>query len=163
MRSSGGRVARVAGVVVVFGATLIGIAGPAFAGLQFTAGVSTFPGTSAPGVVVGSAGLPAAFEVTNVSTAPDNAGNLTVSSMKLVPSCSNFTSGCSGGTADPGVYRLSSTASGQAGGACAGQTFNINVVNQATGEVSFVPAVPPTPVNLGLPGSRTRSVGSSSP
>ncbi len=151
MSSNGGRVARAAGALLVFGATLIGIAGPASAGVAVGAGPSSFPGTSSP-VVVGQTGLPAAFQVTNLSTAPDNAGAVVVNSMKLVPSCSNFNSSCSGGSADPGVFQLSPTGVGEPGTACAGQTFTINVVSPATGEVSFVPA---SPVTLGPPGSAT--------
>jgi len=137
---------------VLFG-TLIAIASPASAGVLFSAGPSTFPGTTPPGVVVGSMGLPAAFDVNNSSTPPDNVGLLVINSIRLVPACSNFDPNCNGGIADPGVYRFSPTGTGAAGTACAGQIFNIVVVNPATGQVEFQPAVPPTPPALTPPGT----------
>jgi len=130
--------------MAAFWGTLIVVAGPASAGVLLSAGPSSFPNPS----VVGQTGLPAVVQVTNSSTSPDNVGPLVINTLTLVPSCSNFNQGCSGGIADPGVYKLSPTGIGEPGTACAGQTFAINLTNAATGEVSFVPSSPATPISL---------------
>jgi hypothetical protein len=46
---------------------------------------------------------------------------------------------CPAAQADPGVFQLSPTGLGEAGTACAMQTFNIMTTNPATGQVTFVP------------------------
>ena len=103
-------------------------------------------------VNVGDMDIPATFTVFNTSTSPDDTGTMTVTDMTLVPSCSTFDPGCDapGSVADPGVFALSPTGTGAAGTACAGRTFNITVINLATGQVRFSPA-DALPVVLGPP------------
>lgn len=96
---------------------------------------------SFPTVVnVGDTNVPATFTTINVSTAPDAGTSLSVTDMTLVPSCSDFSPGCSTGIADPDVFAFSATGTGEAGTACAGRTFNITEINAATGQVRFTPA-----------------------
>ncbi|MDQ6615800.1 MAG: VCBS repeat-containing protein [Actinomycetota bacterium] len=114
----------------------------AFAGVGFSVS-PTFP-TS---VTVGQSSLPATLQVSNFSTAPENAGNVTVNQINLVPACGTSAStgagDCPPASADPGVFQVSATAVGEAGTACAGQTFTVSVVDPATGQVSFTPSGPP--------------------
>lgn len=99
--------------------------------------IVNFPTTA----TVGQTGLPATFTVLNISTAPDEAGSVTVGQLTLIPSCSNFDPGCDGpgSIPDPGTFDLSATGTGQAGTACAGRQFSITEINPATGQVSFQP------------------------
>jgi hypothetical protein len=125
----------------------------AFAGVGF--GVTpTFPAN----VTVGQTGLPASLQIVNNSTSPENVGNAQLDMITLVPSCGAFAFTATGDCpnppdADPGVFQLSSTATGEAGTACAGQTFTVTVIDPATGQVQFVPVG--GPVVLGPPGSAT--------
>jgi hypothetical protein len=116
---------------------------PASAGVGFSV-VPDFP-TS---VTVGQTGIAATYTITNNSDGAQTVGNVTMLSMTMVPSCSNFSTNCSTGTADPNTFTLSATGTGQAGTGCAGTVFTITVTTPATGEVTFVPS---TPVVLGPP------------
>ncbi|MCA1656853.1 MAG: hypothetical protein LC713_03940 [Actinobacteria bacterium] len=131
--------------MVLLAATVVILTGSATATPQFNPGPVAFPDPA----FVGQTGLPAVYEARNSSTPPDNFTNLFVESMTLVPSCSNFSPQCSGGIADPDVFQLSSTGTGEPNTACAGQVFDIGVLNPVTGEVAFTP--PPGP--LSGPGS----------
>ncbi|MGH9125183.1 MAG: beta strand repeat-containing protein [Acidimicrobiales bacterium] len=122
----------------------------AFAGVGFGV-VPTFPSV----VTVGQTGLPANLTIQNTSTTPDNASNVTLSTIDLVPACGTTfgtapINDCPIANADPGVFTLSPTGTGQAGTACAGTTFTITTVDPATGQVSFSPS---TPVVLQPPGT----------
>src|SRR5262245_27523622 len=50
-------------------------------------------------VTVGNTGVPGTYTITNVSNGTQAVGNVTMNTMTMVPSCSNFNPGCSGGTA----------------------------------------------------------------
>ena len=77
---------------------------------------------------------------------------MTVTDMTLVPSCSSFDPNCDdmSSIADPGVFDLSATGTGEVGTACSLRTFNISVINVATGQVRFT-AADALPVVLGPP------------
>ncbi len=120
---------------------LLGLASPAFAGVGF--GVTpTFPTT----VTVGQTALPGSIQILNTSTPPESAGNATINSINLVPACATTSfvgnGDCPAASAAPGVFALSPTGTGEAGTACAGQTFTIAIIDPATGQVSFTPSSP---------------------
>jgi hypothetical protein len=114
------------------------VAAPAaFAGV----GLTVFPDFPTS-VVAGQSDVPATLTVVNNSTLLDAVGTVTVTSLRLVPSCSNpLDTGCdnAGSAADPGTFTLSSTGTGRTGTACAGQGFNLTPA-PGTGEVTFTPA-----------------------
>ena len=102
----------------------------------------------------GQQGLPAWIALHNLNTAPDttlsnsvcNAGDSEPPcspgepGITVVPSCKQIVSGaCTAAGADPGVLTISPTATGRAGGACAGVTFTTSVVDQRLGTVRFAP------------------------
>ncbi|MDQ1442176.1 MAG: hypothetical protein QOG97_2404 [Acidimicrobiaceae bacterium] len=110
----------------------------AFAGVGF--GVTpTLPSS----VAVGQTGLPASIQVFNNSTSPESSGNVNITALNMVPACGTTSvvgSGdCPAGFADPGVFQLSPTGTGEVGTACAGQTFIIAVIDPSTGQVTFAP------------------------
>jgi hypothetical protein len=109
----------------------------------------TFP----TGVVVGQSNVAGNVTITNNSTNPENAGNVTVTSVTLIPSCGVLiaTSDCPAGSRDPGVFQIS-TAVGSAGGACAGKTFTVTVIDSAQGKLQLTPN---STIILGPPGSAT--------
>ena len=112
------------------------------------------PATFPTLVTVGNSNLPATIRVINESTAPENGASVTVSQLKLVPSCgTGFGAApdneCPAGFTDPGVFSLSNTGTGIAG-SCTGQTFNIMPAS-ASGQVAFVPVGPP--IVLAVPGT----------
>jgi hypothetical protein len=104
---------------------------------------TTFPSTA----TVGQTELPASIEVRNTSTAPESAGNLTINAIRLVPACGSTSPAaggdCSAAEEDPGVFSVSSTGTGEAGTACAGQLFTISVIDPGTGQLSFTPTAGP--------------------
>ncbi|MDQ1427419.1 MAG: hypothetical protein QOK39_895 [Acidimicrobiaceae bacterium] len=112
----------------------------AFAGVGV--GVTpTFPTT----VSVGDTGIPAALQILNNSTPPDNVNPVTIDTITLVPSCGSgaFTGAgdCNAVDADPGVFQLSAVGFGESGTACAGQTFTISTVSgSTTGKQMFTPS-----------------------
>jgi hypothetical protein len=81
-------------------------------------------------VHVGHAPVSANLWVINHGSTP-----VTVSDILFVPSCSNYDVVCAGGEADPGVFTFSPTGTGLAKTGCAGQTFNLTVVNPANGQI----------------------------
>ncbi len=60
----------------------------------------------------------------------------------MLHNCRCSTSGCPAAQSDPGVFRLSATAVGQAGTSCAGSTFNVVLIDATTGQVQFNPSAP---------------------
>ena len=111
-------------------------------------------------VAVGATGAAGELAITNNNTAPDvstticnfgDAGSCTgASGITLIPSCSMpDITGCSVSGADPGVFVLSSTATGVGSSACPGRAFNVTVVDAIFGTVRFTPVtgnvVLPTP------------------
>jgi hypothetical protein len=114
---------------------------PAWAGVGLAAD-PIFPSI----VTVGDTDVSASVIVVNQSNAGEAVGNVAVTSLRLVPSCSRATASdpecdIAPSIADPGTFTLSATGAGQAGTACGGQTFSITTSNPATGEVSFAPTV----------------------
>ncbi len=139
MGSNGGRVVRVAGIIFVAGATLIGIAGPAAAGTFFGAGPNFANGGP---VVVGATNQFASVTIVNQSSGLEATGNVVLSSITLIPSCATTNPGdsnCSIGS-NPGVFALNGPFIGEAGTGCAGKTFTVTVVDPATGKVAFTPS-----------------------
>ena len=126
----------------------------AYAGVGF--GVTpTFPVQ----VLVGATGLPASIQISNSSTTPENGGNVTITAINLVPSCGTTATvgfgNCPAVSADPNVFQLSATATGETGTACAGTTFTVTIIDPSTGQVTFTAPVG-SPVVLtppGMPGS----------
>src|SRR5206468_9339465 len=145
---------RLRGLLLALSVVLLplGVGVPAaFAGVGL--GVTpTFPST----VSIGQTGIPASLQILNASTPPERSGNLTVNTITLVPVCGTAsavpgTGDCPVASADPGVFVLSPTAVGETGTACAGQTFNVTVIDAATGQVAFTPVG--GPVVLTPPGT----------
>jgi hypothetical protein len=114
-------------------------------------GASAVPAFPAD-VTVGNTGVPASIELRNTDNdanagdtntvcnfgdgAPCPAGDTGIT---LIPSCSALGafSACTG--AEPGVFRVSDIATGEAGSACAGMVFGVSLVNPANGQVRFTP------------------------
>ena len=138
----GGGARRVAMAVV---AALVAVAGFAVAIPVASAavGVNIIPVFPA-NVTVGQVGLPAAVQIVNSSTFPESSGNVTLASVNLVPVCGALSIGTLNGDcplpfADPGVFQLSPTGTGEDGTGCARQSFTITTINPATGQVTFTP------------------------
>ncbi|MEA2297357.1 MAG: hypothetical protein QOF77_293 [Solirubrobacteraceae bacterium] len=113
------------------------VAPSAFAGLALGVG-PTFPTP----VAVGQTNVPASLQLSNVSTPPESGGTVSVTQIMLVPACGSSdpsTGDCPLAQADPGVFTLSPTATGEAGTACQGINFAVTVTDPATGQVQFVP------------------------
>ena len=120
---------------------------PALAGVSIAATVN-FPSS----VTTGQTNVPASISVVNNSYSTHATGSVTITSLKLVPSCSTAGDpGCDAASsvADPGAFTLAGTGTGRTGTACAGRVFNITVA-APTGEVVFVPA-DGAPLSIGAP------------
>ncbi len=145
-----GRALRAVVALVVAAVPFIVTAGSATAGAGFGA-IPSFP----TNVTVGQLGLPATLQIVNISTPPESNGNLTLSSIRFVPSCgkASFTAtgDCPASSADPGVFLLTPTALGESGTACALRILTVTTVNLNTGQVAFVPVG--GPIVLGPPGT----------
>jgi hypothetical protein len=119
---------------------LLAVASPAWAGVLISA-VPTFP----TNVTVGQTGLSASIQLANLSTSPEQSSSVTITSINLVPACgaSSFVGNgdCAAANADPGVLSVSPTGVGEAGTACAGQTFSISIIDLSTGQLSVTPGV----------------------
>ena len=106
-----------------------------------------FPGST---VTVGQTNVPASLTITNLSTAPDATGTVTLTTVDFNPSCpDNTISPCT--TPDLAVFSVSPTATGRAGTGCAGQLFTVSGP-ASDGTYTFTPT---SPVVLGPPGSPT--------
>ena len=125
----------IAFTAVAFASILVSIS-PASAGVGLGA-VPTMP----TAVSVGQTGVPGAVQVTNNSNAPDDLEQMTITQMRLAPSCgSPFPSGgalC--GMPDSGVFTITSPAMGEAGTACAGTTFSVSAPDP-NGVVTLTPS-----------------------
>ena len=114
-------------------------------------GASAVPSFPAA-VTVGNAGVPASLELRNANNDADAGATNTVCNfgdgfpcpagdpgITLIPACAQLGafSACSG--PEPGVFRISDTATGAAGTACAGMVFNVSLIDPATGQVRFTP------------------------
>jgi hypothetical protein len=133
--------------------------GPASAQAAIGAGMTmSFPIS----VSEGQTGLPAWIALHNLNTPPDATASNTVCNagdasppcaagepgITVVPSCKQIVNGaCTAAGADPGVLKVSPTATGRAGGACAGITFTTSVVDATFGTVRFTPP-PRTTISL---------------
>ena len=128
------RLSALAGLIVM--ACSLAWVAPAWASVSFDV-TPTFPSP----VAVAQSGLPASIQITNHSTPPENAGKITIDSLNLVPACgADLFAGsgnCPAADADPGVFQLSATGTGEAGTGCAGQTFTITLTDPSTGQVTF--------------------------
>ena len=142
---------------LVVAAVCLAGAAPAAAGVDFV----VTPGF-ASSATVGDTGLPASLTIVNTSTqqegsagpvtlcaGPDTAvestclgDGLPAQSLLLTPACGSSApaQSCAAGFADPGVFDLAGTATGAAATACAGVAFTISASDQATGQVTLVPA-----------------------
>ena len=108
-------------------------------------------------VTVGQTGLAGSLSLMNVNTAPQqadvngicNAGDMapcvpTEQGITLVPSCTQLVANtCAPAGADAGVFALQSTGSGRARTSCQGISFDIALIDAATGMVRFAPQLPP--------------------
>jgi len=125
-------------------------------------GVGVAPGPINAGspVRVGQTDVPAELHVMNTSTAPEDAGTLTLvngpgAGIRATLSCdSDANSPCLTAQLETvfSVVNLDSPASGVGSLACAGQTFTI-ASDATTGEIIFTPDSGGTEVILGPPGS----------
>jgi hypothetical protein len=106
----------------------------AFAGV----GVGVAP-TYPAVVVVGDTNVAVSLTATNTSTVPESTGTLTLSLIRHTPACGEDTVPCPAGSEDPGVFLAKGPATGRAGSACDGMTFNMSVPNATTGEFEFTP------------------------
>jgi len=108
-----------------------------------TLSASVTPSFPSP-VTVGQSGLAESLQIQNNSTSPESSGNVTVSSITVVPACGTTSptaqGDCPVADADPGVFTLSSTAMGVPGTACASTTFTVATIDAATGDVQFTPS-----------------------
>lgn len=105
-------------------------------------------------VTAGQTGVAGTFTITNTSTPPDSASNITLDTITLVPSCGSTApnlSDCQAAAVDPGVFSISPSATGEAGTACAGTTFTITITDTVEGKVAFTPGG--GPVVLQPPGT----------
>jgi hypothetical protein len=106
------------------------------------------------GVSVGQTGLTGSVTAINTNTPPNGAESLMMSPIRLALSCGAAgTAGNPCPTPDPGVFVVSPTATGAAGTACAGITFNASAPD-ANGVVTLTPTAP---VVLGPPGGAAGS------
>ncbi|MEA2193710.1 MAG: hypothetical protein QOG42_144 [Solirubrobacteraceae bacterium] len=109
-------------------------AAPASAGVGISASLNWSGGT------VGTTGLPASVTITNTNSPPNNAESNALTQLRVALSC-----GTTGTVAnlcpspDPGVFSISSTATGRAGSACAGVIFSVSAPD-ASGVVTFTPS-----------------------
>jgi len=137
------RLAAAAAAIALLG----GFPAAAQAGVGASA-VPSFP-TS---VTVGTAGVPATIEVRNANNDANTGDTNTVCNfgdgfpcpagdpgITLIPSCGALGAFSSCATPEPGVFRLSDTATGAAGTACAGMVFNVGLIDPADGRVRFTP------------------------
>ncbi|MDQ1429143.1 MAG: large repetitive protein, partial [Acidimicrobiaceae bacterium] len=126
---------RIATLLTVAAAAVVVPAGVARADVSLSTALSWPSGAG-----VGAANLPASFTAQNLNTAPQQSDTLTITSLRLAPSCGAVRSGstvCP--TPDPGVYSLSPAGTGAAGTACAGITFSASTPD-ASGTVTLTPS-----------------------
>ncbi|MGE5297637.1 MAG: hypothetical protein ACM3KM_00550 [Acidobacteriaceae bacterium] len=105
------------------------LAHPAYAGI----GISVAPNFPAS-ITAGTTGQAVSMTINNGSTA--DVGNITLDGIFLTPSCGDSNSPCT--TPDPGVFSVSSTATGA--DACTGINFTNAIVDAGTGRVQFTPS-----------------------
>src|SRR3954451_12894843 len=150
-------------VVVPIAATLLST-GTDHAGLGIGAAVN-FPTV----VTVGDAGVPASIQLQNNNTLPDTSGTVCNAGdpfpcpggdpgITLIPSCGQIGlfSACVPAGADPGVFDVSPSGVGEAGTACAGLTFSIDLIDPVFGQLRFTPQPPGSHVVLPSRGSICR-------
>ena len=104
-------------------------------------------------VTVGNAGVPASIEIRNTNADANAAQPNTVCNfgdgapcpagdpgITLIPACNQLGVVLRRARArEPGVFRVSDTATGAAGTACAGMVFNVALADPANGQVRFTP------------------------
>jgi hypothetical protein len=154
------RLAATAAVIAVLG----GFPAAAQAGVGASA-VPSFPAA----VTVGNTGVPATVELRNANNDADAGATNTVCNfgdgfpcptgdpgITLIPACAQLGafSTCTG--PEPGVFRISDTATGAAGTACAGMSFNVSLIDPATGQVRFTPQ---NGAHVTLPGGAVCRIG----
>src|SRR6266852_4913081 len=140
-----GGASRLVGVVgALLGVLLMGMAAPALAGVTLSV---------APDLQVtvrhGQAGLAGRLTITNNNSFPNDADSDLVSNVTLTPSCGDKTGSSTCGTADPGIFSVTTPALGRTGTACGGLTFDVTTVNAGTGQLSVTPQ-PPAPSSFTL-------------
>jgi hypothetical protein len=120
------------------------------AAAQAGVGASAVPSFPAA-VTVGNTGVPASVELHNTNNDADAGATNTVCNfgdgfpcegdpgITLIPACVQLGAFSTCTSAEHGVYRISDTATGAAGSACAGMMFNVSLIDPATGQVRFTP------------------------
>ena len=123
-------------VSVLFMVPMLLRAAPAEAAFSVSARATlsspTVPGQAAP----------AELEVVN-TTDPDAFGELTITDLRLIPSCGSSAPGCP--LPEPDVFRLNGpfvTTKARTGAVCP-ERWTVSLVNPATGELRFTPNGPP--------------------
>ncbi len=100
-----------------------------------------------PQVTLGTS-IPAAVRIVNQSS-PDTGDSITLDSITLIPACATLDPNCAGG-AQPGVFSVSPTATGETSTACAGQAFVVAIADTTTHKHTLTPTG--GPAVLGAPG-----------
>lgn len=133
--------------LVVAGVMLLAMAAPALADEAME--ITTVAPSLWPNTVTVGQNIPLRVQLKNTSTGNPALAASTVTSLVFWPACgvniSPASSGCPVASGDPGVFTVSSTASGATAAdatACTGINFTITVIDAATGEVRFTPTAP---------------------
>ncbi|MDP9464990.1 MAG: hypothetical protein M3P52_10225 [Actinomycetota bacterium] len=129
------------------------------------AGLGAGATPSFPSVVtVGATSVPAAIQLENNNTTP-NTGSIVCNfgdafpcpagdpGITLIPSCGQLGefSKCTSGGADPGVFQVSATATGDVDSDCPGLSFAVTLIDPEYGRLRFTPQ--PAGVHVVLPAS----------
>ena len=135
---------RLAVLLVAMAAAVLLPASPASASVGVSGSLTVPLGTT-----VGSTGIAGSVTAVNTNTPPNSGESNTLTAIRLAPGCGSaptVASPCP--TPDPGVFQIASPATGAAGTACAGVTFNVSAPD-AAGVVTLTPT---SPVVLAPPG-----------
>ncbi|MEA2185804.1 MAG: hypothetical protein QOK16_815 [Solirubrobacteraceae bacterium] len=148
-------------------ALLVGVAlVPAVARAAVVAGAQIdVPSNGSSTVTVGQTAIPATLTLRNLNSVPDASATNEVCNVgessppctspergiTLVPSCKQLAGGqCTAAGADPDVFALSPSGTGQIGSSCGGMPFTMTVIDPVFGTVRFTP---PPGSRVSLPGS----------
>lgn len=96
--------------------------------------IPSFPTT----VTVGQTGLSGTITLISGNSGTEESETNTVTDVTLIPACSKVAgTSCDPAGAEPGVFEVAATASGEVGSACGGKVFDVAVVDATFGTVRF--------------------------
>lgn len=128
--------------------TMLAVAGEAQGGLSIGVAIDY------PSPVEVGASVTGSILITNLSTQPENAGTVSVYSIRLVPACNGDSVPCRSEDREPFVFAVSNTATGESfgatDGACEGLVFDVQAIPDSS-EVLFLLRGQQTVVQLGPP------------